>query len=207
MSAPPKNARDYEIRVVDTPFEGFSRVERYRFRHKRFAGDWTPEIEREIFVRGHAAGVLPYDPKLDRLLVVEQFRMAAVVAGRPSHWTLEVPAGILRPGEDPVEVAHRELKEETGLTAEELIPLYTFMPSPGGAMETVWLYAALVDLSKAGGLAGVADEDEDIRIVVMDFADALARMQSGEIDNAITILSLQWLQLNREKLKREAGSR
>lgn len=200
------SAADYEIRSMDTPFKGFSRVERYRFRHRRFAGDWTPELEREIFVRGHAAGVLPYDPKLDRVLVVEQFRMAAVVAGRPSHWTLEVPAGILRPGEDPVEVARRELAEETGLAAGELIPLFTFMPSPGGAMETVWLYAALVDLSSAGGLAGVADEDEDIRIVVMGFDEALARMQKGEIDNAITILSLQWLQLNRERLRQSAGT-
>lgn len=196
------SASDYEIIAADTPFSAFSRVERFRFRHRRFAGDWTPELEREIYVRGHAAGVLPYDPRLDRILVVEQFRMAAVVAGRPSHWTLEVPAGLVRPGEDPEEVARRELTEEAGLAAQELIPLYTFMPSPGGASETVWLYAALVDLSKAGGLGGVADEGEDIRIVVLDFEDAMARMQRSEIDNAITIMSLQWLALNRGRLRK-----
>ncbi len=196
------SASDYEIRSSDTPFRGFFRVDRYRFRHRRFAGDWTQELEREIFVRGHAAGVFPYDPRLDRILVVEQFRLAAAVAGRPSHWTLEVPAGIIPPGHAPDDVARRELKEEAGLTAEELIPLHTFMPSPGGATETVWLYAALVDLSGAGGLAGVAAEDEDIRIVVMEAEDAFARMQRGEIDNAITLLSLQWLQLNRERLRR-----
>ena len=197
MSAP-----DHEILSVDTPFRGFFRVDRYRLRHRRFAGDWTPELEREIFVRGHAAGVLPYDPRLDRILVVEQFRTAAIVAGRPTPWTFEVPAGMIPKGETPEDVARRELKEEAGLTAEELIPLYTFMPSPGGSSETVWLYAALVDLSNAGGLAGVADEDEDIRIVVLDVEEALARLGRGEIDNAITIMSLQWLQLNRERLRR-----
>lgn len=194
-------ADDYEIRSADTPFKGFSRIERFRFRHRRFTGDWTPELEREIYVRGHAAGVLPYDPKLDRVLVVEQFRMAAVVAGRPSHWTLEVPAGLVRPGENPEEVARRELVEEAGLAAADLIPLYTFMPSPGSAAETVWLFAALVDLAQAGGLAGVAAEDEDIRVVVMETEEAFARMRRGEIDNAITLLSLQWLQLNRERLR------
>ena len=196
MSAP-----DYEIRSQDTPFRGFFRVDRYRLRHRRYAGDWTPEIEREIFVRGHAAGIFPYDPRLDRILVVEQFRLAAALAGRPSHRTLEVPAGIIPEGYDPEEVARRELKEETGLEASALIPLYTFMPSPGGATETVWLYAALVDLAGIGGHAGVAAEHEDIRIVVMETEEAFARMRRGEIDNAITLLSLQWLQLNRERLR------
>jgi ADP-ribose pyrophosphatase len=192
---------DYEILSVETPFRGFFRVDRFRLRHRRFAGDWTKELEREIFVRGHAAGVLPYDPRLDKVLLVEQFRTAAVVAGR-SHWTLEVPAGIIPAGESPEEVARRELKEEAGCTADTLVPLFTFMPSPGGSSETVWLYAALTDLSGAGGLAGVADEDEDIRIVVWDAEHALAKLQNNEIDNAITIMSLQWLALNREKLRR-----
>ncbi|MBM3532614.1 MAG: NUDIX domain-containing protein [Alphaproteobacteria bacterium] len=196
------SASDHEIISVDTPFRGFFRIDRYRLRHRRFTGDWTPELEREIFVRGHAAGVIPYDPKLDRVLVVEQFRTPALVAGRPSPLTLEVPAGIIPKGETPEDVARRELQEEAGLTAKELIPLYTFMPSPGGCSETVWLYAALVDLSNAGGLAGVADEDEDIRIVVMDFDDAFARMLRGEIDNAISIMSLQWLALNRPRLRK-----
>lgn len=195
------SASDYEILSVDTPFRGFFRVDRFKLRHRRFAGDWTPVLEREIFVRGHAAGVLPYDPKLDRILVVEQFRTAAIVAGR-SPWTLEVPAGMIPKGETPEDVARRELKEEAGCVAEELIPLYTFMPSPGGSSETVWLYAALVDLSQAGGLAGVADEDEDIRVVVLEAEEALARLHRGEVDNAITIMSLQWLALNRERLRR-----
>jgi ADP-ribose pyrophosphatase len=192
---------DYEILSVETPFRGFFRVDRFHLRHRRFAGDWTRPLEREIFVRGHAAGVLPFDPRLDKVLLVEQFRTAAIVAGR-SPWTLEVPAGIIPKGESPEAVARRELREEAGCAAEELIPLYTFMPSPGGSSETVWLYAALTDLSRAGGLAGVADEDEDIRIVVWDAEHAFAKLQRNEIDNAITIMSLQWLALNRDRLRR-----
>ncbi len=195
------SASDHEILSMDVPFAGFARVERYRLRHRRYAGDWTPVLEREIFVRGDAAGVLPYDPRLDRLLLVEQFRTAAVVAGRPPL-TLEVPAGMVRKGEAPEAVALRELEEEAGLKTEELIPLYTFMPSPGSASETVWLYTALVDLSRAGGHAGVAGEDEDIRIVVLDAEEAIGRLARNEVDNAITIMSLQWLAMNRERLRR-----
>ncbi len=195
------SASDHEILSMDVPFAGFARVERYRLRHRRYAGDWTPVLEREIFVRGDAAGVLPYDPRLDRLLLVEQFRTAAVVAGRPPL-TLEVPAGMVRKGEAPEAVALRELEEEAGLKTEELIPLYTFMPSPGSASETVWLYTALVDLSSAGGHAGVAGEDEDIRIVVLDAEEAIGRLARNEVDNAITIMSLQWLAMNRERLRR-----
>lgn len=191
---------DYEILSVETPFRGFFRVERLHLRHRRFAGGLTPVLEREIFVRGDAVGVLPYDPKLDRVLLVEQFRTAAMLAGR-APWTIEVPAGIIPPGETPEAVARRELKEEAGCTADELIPLYTFMPSPGGSSETVWLYAAITDLSTAGGLAGVAAEHEDIRIVVWDFEEARGRLARNQIDNAITIMSLQWLALNRERLR------
>ncbi len=195
------SASDHEILSMDVPFQGFARVERYRLRHRRYAGDWTPVLEREIFVRCDAAGVLPYDPRLDRVLLVEQFRTAAVVAGRPAL-TLEVPAGMIRKGEVPADVALRELEEEAGLKAEELISLFTFMPSPGGASETVWLYAALVDLSSAGGLAGVAGEDEDIRIVVLDAEEAIDRLARDAVDNAITIMSLQWLAMNRERLRK-----
>ena len=195
------SASDHEILSMDVPFQGFARVERYRLRHRRYAGDWTPVLEREIFVRCDAAGVLPYDPRLDRVLLVEQFRTAAVVAGRPAL-TREVPAGMIRKGEVPADVALRELEEEAGLKAEELISLFTFMPSPGGASETVWLYAALVDLSSAGGLAGVAGEDEDIRIVVLDAEEAIDRLARDAVDNAITIMSLQWLAMNRERLRK-----
>ena len=195
------SASDHEILSMDVPFQGFARVERYRLRHRRYAGDWTPVLEREIFVRCDAAGVLPYDPRLDRVLLVEQFRTAAVGAGRPAL-TLEVPAGMIRKGEVPADVALRELEEEAGLKAEELISLFTFMPSPGGASETVWLYAALVDLSSAGGLAGVAGEDEDIRIVVLDAEEAIDRLARDAVDNAITIMSLQWLAMNRERLRK-----
>lgn len=195
------SASDHEILSMDVPFQGFARVERYRLRHRRYAGDWTPVLEREIFVRGDAAGVLPYDPRLDRILLVEQFRTAAVAAGRPPL-TLEVPAGMVRKGEAPADVALRELEEEAGLKAEELIPLFTFMPSPGAASEIVWLYAALVDLSSVGAHAGVAGEDEDIRIVVLDAEEAIGRLARDEVDNAITIMSLQWLAMNRQRLRR-----
>ncbi len=202
--SPEAAAAGYRIFSKETVFKGFFRVDRFRLRHRMYAGGWSEEIEREIFQRGHAAGVLPYDPGLDRVLLVEQFRTAALVAGR-HPWTLEVPAGIIGKGESAEDVARRESIEETGCRVEALIPLYEFMPSPGGSSEVVWLFAALVDTTHSGGLAGMAHEHEDIRVVVLDYAEAVERLHAGRIDNAITIMSLQWLILNRAGLRREAG--
>ena len=200
--SPEAEAAGYQLLSKETVFKGFFRLDRFRLRHRLFAGSWSEEIEREIFQRGHAAGVLPYDPRLDRIVLVEQFRTAAVAAGR-HPWTLEVPAGIIGKGESAADVARRESIEETGCRVDELLPLYEFMPSPGGSSEVVWLFAALVDTTHSGGYAGVAHEHEDIRVVVLDYADAIQRLETGRIDNAITIMSLQWLILNRAKLRRE----
>jgi ADP-ribose pyrophosphatase len=207
VPSPEAAAAGYQILRRETMFKGFFHLDRYRLRHRLFAGGWSEEIEREIFQRGHAAGVLPYDPKLDRIVLVEQFRTAALAAGR-HPWTLEVPAGIIGKGESPEQVAQRECLEETGCRADALYRLYEFMPSPGGSSETVWLFAALVDTTGSAGYAGVAHEHEDIRVVPIDYADAIERLKTGRIENAITIMSLQWLVLNRDRLRRgEAPSR
>ncbi|MBI1774685.1 MAG: NUDIX domain-containing protein [Proteobacteria bacterium] len=206
VPSPEAETAGYAILSKETVFKGFFRVDRFHLRHRLFAGGWSQEIEREIFQRGHAAGVLPYDPVLDRVVLVEQFRTAALVAGL-HPWTIEVPAGIIGKDEAPDAVARRESVEETGCAVEALIPLYEFMPSPGGSSEVVWLFAALVDTTHSGGLAGVAHEHEDIRVVVLDYAEAIERLQAGRIENAITIMSLQWLMMNRERLRRERLSR
>jgi ADP-ribose pyrophosphatase len=207
MPSPEAAAAGYQVLSRETMFKGFFHLDRYRLRHRLFAGGWSPEIEREIFQRGHAAGVLPYDPKLDRIALVEQFRTAALAAGR-NPWSIEVPAGITGKGETPAEVARRECIEETGCRVDALYPLFEFMPSPGGSSETVWLFAALVDSTSTSSYAGVAHEHEDIRVLLIDYADAIERLKSGRIENAITIMSLQWLVLNRDRLRRgEAPSR
>lgn len=190
-----------EILDAETLFQGYFRLDRYTVRHRRHDGHgWVGPMTREVFERGHAIAVIPYDPWRDRVLLIEQFRAPAMVAGKRA-WQLEVVAGIIDAGEQAEDVAHREMREESGEGLHELIPLYHYLVSPGGTSETVRLYCGVVDTEHAGGLHGIAEEHEDIRVHVMAFDDAWARVKDGRIDNAPTIIGLQWLALERTQLQ------
>jgi ADP-ribose pyrophosphatase len=199
--------RRSDVRVLDrtTPFQGFFRLDLMHLKHRRFDGSWSPKIEREVFVRANASGLLPYDPVLDRLLLVEQFRAGVFTEGAKRPWTLEVVAGIIKPGETPEDVAQRETVEEAGTSATEMVHVCNFYVSPGGCSEYVMLYCGRVDLRgvKTGAPAGLADEHEDIRVHVLSYTQAMRLMKQRVIDNAITIIALQWLALNRDALRRQ----
>lgn len=158
-------------------------------------------MSREVFERGTAAGVLPYDPHRDEVVLVEQFRLPAHLAGM-SAWQLEIVAGIIDPGETGNAVARREAREEAGLDIIDLLPIHRFLSSPGGTTETLDLYCGRVDSSGAGGIHGLAEEHEDIRVVVKRFGAAMALVRNGTIDNGFTLLALYWLMANRDELRR-----
>ena len=200
MTGGPVNA-EYEIIDKQACYKGFFSLNLYRVRHRLYGGGWSEIIEREVFERGHAAGVLLYDPLLDRVVLVEQFRVAAIGA-TGGAWVIEVAAGIIDAGETPEIVVRREAVEESGLTVTDMVPIGEFLMTPGGCTETFWLYCGRVDASQAGGVFGHTDEGEDIRVVVMDTADALEAVVDGRIRVANAVLALQWLGLNRVQLRR-----
>jgi ADP-ribose pyrophosphatase len=183
---------------------GFFRLERYRLRHRLYRGGWSAELEREIFERGRTVGILLYDPDRDEVVLVEQFRLAAHLAGL-SAWVLEIVAGIVdKEGESEVELARRESREEAGLELiGEPIFIHRFMPSTGGCTEVVDLFAGRVDASKADGIHGLADEHEDIKVVVLGFAQAMEQVRADAIKNGPTLLALYWLAAERERLRRK----
>ncbi len=192
---------DVEIVVRETAYQGYFRIDRYRLRHRQFDGGMGREFMREVFDRGHAAALLPYDPVLDKVVLIDQFRIGAYAAGR-QPWLTEIVAGIIEDGESAEQVARRELMEEAGL---ELIgalePVAEFLVSPGCSTETVTVFCGRVDATRAGGIHGLAHEDEDIRVLAMSFAAAMARLEAGRIGNSPGIIALQWLALNRQSLR------
>ena len=197
----PGSADDVEVLERTIPYDGYFRIEAYRLRHRRFGGGWTEVMTRELFERGHAAVVLPYDPARDRVVLIEQFRIGAYAAGL-APWMIEAVAGIIEPGETPEEVVRREALEEAGCAVTALEAVGTVMPSPGGSSEILHLYCGRVDSAGAGGLHGLAHEHEDIRAFALPLEDALARLARGEIVNANAVMTLQWLALNRARLQR-----
>lgn len=190
----------FEILDRQTGYQGFFRLERYRLRHTLFAGGWSPPLSRELFERGHAAAVLLYDPQLDSVVLIEQFRIGALQAAN-GPWLMEVVAGVIEAGESGEEVARREAVEEAGCVVQALEPICEYLVSPGGTSERIQLYCGRVDASQAGGIHGLQEEHEDIRVHVVGFADALAWLGAGRIDSASPIIALQWLQMNRERLR------
>ncbi|MEX2642680.1 MAG: NUDIX domain-containing protein [Acetobacterales bacterium] len=190
------------VRVIskETVYDGYFRIDRYRLCHESFAGGWTPEVTRELFERGHTVGVLPYDAVRDRVVLIEQFRVGAYAAGW-EPWLNEIVAGIIDDGESPEHVARRETKEETGLQIGRLLPITRYLVSPGGTSESVVLFCGEVDSTAAGGIHGLDDEAEDIRVQVLDAADAVAMAGDGRMVNAAGVVALQWFAMNRERVR------
>ena len=185
-------AEDVEILERETPFQGFFRVERLTLRHRHYQGGWGAPVKRELFVRPPAAAVLPYDPVRGEILLVEQFRVGAL-EWRDTPWCLEPVADLVR----------REALEEAGVEIGAMRRVAHYMPSPGGSNERLQVFVGQADLSGAGGIHGVADEGEDIRVVVQPVSAIESLLQSGRVDNAASLITLQWLLLNREALDRE----
>ena len=196
---------DEALQILDreTAYRGFFRIDRYRLRHRLHAGGWSAEMSREVFERGSAVGLLLYDPERDAVVLVEQFRLAAHLAGF-SSWQLEIVAGIVdRSGESETDLARREAKEEAGLAVDgELLPVHRFLTSPGGTTEAVAVFCGRVDSRSARGVHGLAAEHEDIKVVVKTYAEALALLRAGKIENVFTMLALYWLAANRAKLRK-----
>jgi ADP-ribose pyrophosphatase len=191
------------INERETVYRGFFRVDHFLLRHRLFAGGWSAELSREVFLRHDAAGILLYDPQRDEIVLIEQFRLAAHLAGFAA-WQLEIVAGIIDSDESAAAVARREAEEEAGLAViGEVVPIHRFMTSPGGSTETVDLFCGRVDASAAGGIHGLADESEDIRAVVKSYAEAMGLLNAGKIENGYTLLALHWLAANREALRRQ----
>lgn len=189
---------EVEILEKSLGYDGFFKLERYRLRHTLFNGGWSQPLTRELLERGHAAAVLLYDPALDSVLMIEQFRIGALHTDNP--WLLEIVAGILEKGENAEEVAHREAEEEAGVVVGELEFICEYHVSPGGSSERIALYCGKADLSGAGGIYGLSSENEDIRAVVVPFAQAMTLLAEGHIRSATPIIALQWLALHHQRL-------
>lgn len=191
---------DYEIIDREVPYQGIFRMARYHLRYRLFNGDWSESVWREVMERKSAVGILPYDPVLDRVVLIEQFRPGAI-ANPPSPWLVEVVAGVYENNESPAAVAKREATEEAGCEILDLYPVCEYFVSPGGSNEYLHLFCGRIDASAAGGIHGLADEHEDIRAFALPAEEAFQMVQEGKVKTSPAIISLQWLQLNREWLK------
>lgn len=184
---------------------GFFLTQTHSLRHPAFDGHMSPPLQREVFVATDAALVLPYDAARDRVLLVEQFRMGPYGRGDPRPFVLEPVAGRVDAGETPEATAHREAWEEAGLRLDGLEHMTSHYFSPGCSTEFYHCYLGLTDLPDTGrGRGGLETENEDIRTHVLGFDQAMALVESGEVNVGPLVLMLLWLQRERPRLRSAA---
>ncbi len=193
---------DVELISKKTLYKGFFRMNEYRFKHRLFKGGWSAEVKREAFERGHAGVLLAYDPKRDEVVLIEQIRIPAYETSQ-TPWLLEVIAGMVEEGESPEEVVRREATEEAGITIGRCKPIVSYLSSPGGTSERMYVYVGEVDATTATGIHGLACENEDIRVHVVSREQAYQWVEEGIIDNAASVIALQWLQLHHVTLRKD----
>jgi ADP-ribose pyrophosphatase len=188
------------LQEMTTPYQGFFKVDRYKLKHQKYEGGWSPVIVRELFERGHTVAVLPYDPERDNVVLVEQFRIGAYAAGG-DPWLSESIAGIIDFGEKAEEVAYREALEEANCKITELIKIGEFIMSPGGSSEMTTMFCGRIDSRGVGGVHGLAHEGEDILARVVPLEEALKDLAEGKTASAYAAIPLLWLQFNKASLQ------
>jgi len=209
MNARPPKARPIppypgvDILGEETVWNGRFPLQRITFRKRRFDGGEGGVLAWELWRRGFAVAILPYDPWTDRVALIEQFRIAALAAALDPIVT-ECPAGLLDPGESEEATAIRELREETGLETDRLSRIGKYILTQGGCDETISLYAARVRLD--GDTAthhGLEHEHEDIRLKIVSADEAIAMLDDNRIENATAALCLGWLARRRDMLRKD----
>ena len=178
-----------------------------QFRHRRFDGAMSDPRTWELWRRGPAAALLPYDPIADAVVLIEQFRFPALAAGLDPT-LVELPAGLCEDSEDPTSTIRREMREEINLEADRIHRIGGFLLTPGGADELCHLYIGRVIAPQAdgegiAGFAGEASENEDIRIRVWAAEDAIQSAFAGCFTNSVTAIALFWLASKRAWLRQQ----
>lgn len=173
-----------QVMNSDKPFEGkliSVRVDTVELPGQRYA-------KREIVEHKGSVAIVAFTDE-DELILVKQYRLAV------GKSLLELPAGLIEPGEGPKDAAHRELKEETGYDAHEIEFINEIYTSPGFTDERIHLFYAKKLTAGEQNL----DESEDVELVKVPLNEALRLVNLGEITDAKTIIGI----LNVKELRQE----
>ena len=186
---------------LETLFQGYFRVQRYHLQHDRFDGTPSRRFTREVFHRSkEVAGVLLFDPLQDKVVLIEQFR-AGPLLSEDNPWMIEIVMGMVDANETPEAATRREAVEEAGCTVAELQTIASYYSSPGGTSEHVTLYVGRTQAPADGAMHGLADENEDIKVHVMEATKAIGMIYNKKIRDAQTLVALQWFAMHHTELR------
>jgi ADP-ribose pyrophosphatase len=193
------------IAGVTTEYQGFLSIRRYEIEEDRHSGG-RQRVVRFVMERGHAVGVLAFDPQRDRIVLVNELRPGILVAGGPA-FSDSLIAGTIGDGENALEAAVRETREEAGLELRgPRVVIERAFVSPGGTSESITLVYGVVSAPRASEVHGNIDEAENIRTTILSARQFIGQVRGGQIEDMKTILAGYWLMANRARLRREQAA-
>ena len=170
------------------------RLNEVEFDYRRGNGEWQTQ-KREVFDRGHAATLLPYNVASRSVMLTRQFRLPAYLAGH-DDLLIEAAAGMLD-DETPEKRIRAEAEEEIGYRLHDVRKIFEAFMSPGSVTEKLHFFVAEYDPSmRVGSGGGIAEEGEDIEVLEPSIGEALAMIADGRIVDAKTIMLLQYAALH-----------
>ncbi|MHA6261758.1 NUDIX domain-containing protein [Arenibacterium sp. CAU 1754] len=197
--------RDVVVQAHHRPYVNFFAVEEMDLQFRLHDGGLSRPLNRGAQVLGQAVVVLPYDPRRDAVLLVEQFRAPVFIGGDRAPWVWEPVAGLIDPGETPECTARREALEEAGLTLGHLDPVAGTYSSTGSSSEFVHMYVGLTDLdAPRPDIGGLDSEGEDIRSRILSFDELMAGVDAHQFRDMPLVVTALWLARHRSRL-RELG--
>ena len=165
------------------------------FDYQKKDDSWITQ-KREVYDRGNGAAILLYNKQQKTVILTRQFRLPTYLNGNSTGMTLEVCAGLLDQ-DNPEQCIIRETEEETGYRITNVTKVMETYMSPGAVTEILYLFVGEYDESmrvSEGG--GVAHEEENIEVIEMPFDKAYAMIESGQMQDAKTIILLQYAKIN-----------
>lgn len=190
------NARTEHVKLLDVQVlsDNWYVLRKVTCSLRRRDGQWQT-MSREAYDRGNGAALLLFDPRRSTVVLTRQFRLPAFLNGCTDGLLIETCAGLLD-GDDPETCIRREAEEETGYRVRQPRKVFEAYMSPGSVTEKLHFFVAEYEpgdrIRSGGGLEG---EGEDIEVIEMPLADALAGIANGTIQDGKTIMLLQHVAL------------
>ena len=176
-------------------YDGFFKMNEVTLKYRKYDGNWSNNIKRELFGGAQVAAVLPYDPISKEIILIQQFR-PGTISKDIDHYLDEIVAGIIDEGESPEIAAKRECVEETGCEVKKLIPIQGYFPAPGSSESFYHLFLGEVKSFKGSKIQGLENENEDIFVKCFKINEVRKKMEDGKILNGLTLIALQWFFLH-----------
>ncbi|WP_341222032.1 NUDIX domain-containing protein [Polaribacter atrinae] len=183
-----KRIKDIEKSLLS---DNYYTLNKFNFKYLMSDGRWVTQM-REVYERGHGAGILLYNTTKKTVVLIKQFRLPTFLHDNKDGFIIEIPAGLLD-ADNPEQCIIRETEEEVGIRLKSVKKIYEGYSSPGVLTEKMHFFIGeYTDDMKVSEGGGLENETEDIEVLEIPFTEAVRMLNEGEIVDTRTIVLLQY---------------